>query len=168
MMGKPNEKKVVVVLMRKQWPHVSQRPRNQDEERDTVRALSMALRFAAVQRTDMDDPAKDGCGNLRRTHARVNQAGYARYDEKTSRMLADTSNLLMKRYHGDLRDRREAAERDPARVNASYSWGAKASTKAAGTFFLREVQTTSAELQPFDDAAALEPAGKLDLAAQES
>ena len=34
-------------------PNVSQRPRNQDEERDTVRALSMALRFAAIQRTDM-------------------------------------------------------------------------------------------------------------------
>lgn len=63
----------------------------------------------------MDDPAENGCGNLRRTHARVNKAGYARYDEKTSRMLADTSNLLMKCYHGDLRERREAAERDPAR-----------------------------------------------------
>jgi hypothetical protein len=30
----------------------------------------------------------------------VNQAGDARCDEKTSRMLADTSSLLMKRYHG--------------------------------------------------------------------
>ena len=53
MMGKPNEKKVVVVLMRQQWPYVSQRPRIQDEE---------------------DDPAEDSCGNLGRTHARVNQA----------------------------------------------------------------------------------------------
>jgi len=115
MMSKPNEKKVITALMRQQWPHVSQRPRNQDEERDTVRALSMALRFAAIQRTDMDDPTENGCGNLGRTHARVNQAGDARCDEKTSRMLADTSSLLMKRYHGDLRKRREAAERDPAR-----------------------------------------------------
>jgi hypothetical protein len=47
MMSKPNEKKVITALMRQQWPHVSQRPRNQDEERDTVRALSMALRFCA-------------------------------------------------------------------------------------------------------------------------
>ena len=58
MMGKPNEKKVVVVLMRQQWPHVFQRTRNQDEERDTVRALSMALRFAAVQRSDWTTPRK--------------------------------------------------------------------------------------------------------------
>jgi hypothetical protein len=57
MMGKPNEKKVVVVLMRQQCPHVSQRTRNQDEERDTVRALSMALRFA-VQRSDWTTPRK--------------------------------------------------------------------------------------------------------------
>ena len=59
MMGKPNEKKVVVVLMRQQWLHVSQRTRNQDEERDTVRALSMALRFAAVQRSGSEKPAED-------------------------------------------------------------------------------------------------------------
>jgi hypothetical protein len=46
--------------------------------------------------------------------------------------------------------------------------GANASAKPPGTFFLREVRTTSAELQPFADTAALESASKLDLAAQES
>ena len=44
----------------------------------------------------------------------LNHAGYARYDEKTSRRLAETSNLLLKCYNGDLRKLREAAERDPA------------------------------------------------------
>ena len=68
-------------------------------------------------------------------------------------MLAATSNLLMKCYHGDLR---------------KLLMGANASAKPPGTFFLREVRTTSAELQPFADTAALESASKLDLAAQES
>ena len=48
------------------------------------------------------------------------------------------------------------------RVNASYSWGCKGVGEVGGDIFLREVQTTSAELQSFAATAALEPAGKLE------
>src|SRR5439155_646964 len=33
----------------------------------------------------------------------LNRAGYARYDERTSTMLADTAELLLREYKGDLR-----------------------------------------------------------------
>lgn len=39
----------------------------------------------------------------------LNRAGYARYDESTSRMLGDTAQLLLDRYRGDLRKLREEA-----------------------------------------------------------
>src|SRR5699024_7890552 len=43
----------------------------------------------------------------------LNRAGYARYDEKTSSQLADSCAHLLDQYHGDLRQLRQRAERDP-------------------------------------------------------
>src|SRR5215203_1755098 len=39
----------------------------------------------------------------------LNQAGYARYDERTSTMLGEDAGLLLDRYRGDLRRLRDAA-----------------------------------------------------------
>ena len=39
----------------------------------------------------------------------------ARYDERTASQLGEACGLLLDRYDGDLRQMREAAERDPAR-----------------------------------------------------
>jgi hypothetical protein len=50
----------------------------------------------------------------------------------------------MKRYHGDLRQRREAAEHDPA-PERKLLMGCKDVGEVGGDIFLREVQTTSAE-----------------------
>ncbi|MGH8503572.1 MAG: hypothetical protein ACREVE_14085 [Gammaproteobacteria bacterium] len=44
----------------------------------------------------------------------LNRAGYARYDESTARMLGDTAQHLLDEYRGDLRNLREAANRDAA------------------------------------------------------
>jgi hypothetical protein len=90
----------------------------------------------------------------------LNHAGYARYDEKTSRMLADTSELLLKRYDGDLRKLREAARREPAREK-ELLMECKGIGPVGADIFLREVQVTWTELQPFADAAALKSAAKL-------
>jgi hypothetical protein len=92
----------------------------------------------------------------------LNHAGYARYDEKTSRMLADTSELLLKRYDGDLRKLREAAQREPAREK-ELLMECKGIGPVGADIFLREVQVTWTELQPFADAAALKSAAKLKL-----
>jgi hypothetical protein len=43
----------------------------------------------------------------------LNTHGYVRYDEKTSRFLADTSTRCSKKYGGGLRNLREAAKRVP-------------------------------------------------------
>lgn len=44
----------------------------------------------------------------------LNVAGYARYDERTSTMLGETSQVILERYRGDLRRLRAEAGRDPA------------------------------------------------------
>jgi endonuclease III len=44
----------------------------------------------------------------------LNRAGYARYDERTSTMLGNTSALLLDRYEGDHRRLREEASQQPA------------------------------------------------------
>jgi len=42
----------------------------------------------------------------------LNKSGYARYDENTSRMLGETSQLILDRYNGDLRNLRETSTHD--------------------------------------------------------
>jgi hypothetical protein len=45
----------------------------------------------------------------------LDDAGYVRYDERTSTMRGDMAEQLLERWGGDLRKLREAAGRDPAR-----------------------------------------------------
>jgi len=92
----------------------------------------------------------------------LNHSGYARYDEKTSRMLADTSQLLLERYGGDLRKLREKARRDPA-CEKKLLMECKGIGSTGADIFLREVQVAWGELRPFADAAALKSAGELGL-----
>ena len=65
---------------------------------------------------------------------------------KTSRMLADTSELLLKRYDGDLRKLREVAEREPAREK-ELLMECKDIGPVGADIFLREVQVAWMELQ---------------------
>jgi endonuclease III len=92
----------------------------------------------------------------------LNRAGYARYDEKTSRMLGDTSELLLHRYGGDLRKLREEAERDPRRER-NLIMECKGIGEVGASIFFREVQAIWPEHFPFADKAALRSAGKLGL-----
>jgi endonuclease III len=92
----------------------------------------------------------------------LNQAGYARYDESTSRMLGDTAQMLLDQYGGDLRKLREAAERD-----ASHERKLLKQCKGLGdvgvSIFFREVQLAWDELYPFADDRALRTAERLGL-----
>jgi endonuclease III len=92
----------------------------------------------------------------------LNHAGYARYDEKTSRMLAATSELVLERYGGDLRKLREAAGRNPKREK-ELLMECKGIGEVGADIFLREVQVAWTELQPFADATTLKSASKLGL-----
>ena len=92
----------------------------------------------------------------------LNQAGYARYDESTSRMLGDTAEMLLDKYGGDLRKLRDAAARDPGRERALLK-ECKGIGEVGADIFCREAQVAWDELFPFADRRALEAARRLGL-----
>jgi hypothetical protein len=92
----------------------------------------------------------------------LNEAGYARYDESTSRMLGDTAGMLVERYGGDLRRLREAARRDVGRERSLLKQ-CKGLGDVGVSIFFREVQLAWDELYPFADERALDAAGRLGL-----
>ena len=92
----------------------------------------------------------------------LNQAGYARYDESTSRMLGDTAAMLLDKYQGDLRRLRDAAARDPGRERILLK-ECKGIGDVGADIFCREAQVAWDELFPFADRRALEAAGRLGL-----
>jgi hypothetical protein len=96
-----------------------------------------------------------------RTRA-LNEAGYARYDESTSRMLGDTSELLLERYRGDLRKLRDAAGQDPDQERKLLK-ACKGLGDVGVDIFFREVLIAWQELQPFADQRTLKAAGELGL-----
>lgn len=95
----------------------------------------------------------------------LNRSGYARYDESTSRMLGDTAELLSDRYGGDLRNLRQAAERDPSRERKLLK-ECKGIGDVGVNIFFREVQLLWDEVHPFADDAVLEAARDLQLPAK--
>jgi hypothetical protein len=92
----------------------------------------------------------------------LNRAGYARYDESTSRYIAETTGLLLERYGGDLRRLRDAAERDPKRERQLVKQFKGIGDVGADIFF-REAQLAWDELYPFADRRALDAARGLRL-----
>jgi len=92
----------------------------------------------------------------------LNRAGYARYDESTSRYIGDTTALLLDCYGGDLRRLRDAAERDPERERALLKQF-KGIGEVGADIFFREAQLAWDELFPFADDRALKAASKLGL-----
>jgi hypothetical protein len=92
----------------------------------------------------------------------LNEAGYARYDEHTSTMLGETTEMLLDRYGGDLRDLKEEAGRDPDEERRLLKQFKGIGDVGVDIFF-REAQVAWAELFPFADRRALEEAGKLGL-----
>lgn len=80
----------------------------------------------------------------------LNRAGYARYDERTSRMLGDTAKRVLERYGGDLRRLRDEAKRDPRREHELLQQF-KGIGGAGADIFLREAQVAWKELVPYAD-----------------
>jgi len=94
----------------------------------------------------------------------LNRAGYARYDERTSRMLEDAARHLIDAYGGDLRALRDAAGRDPGRERELLK-EFKGIGDVGADIFMREIQRTWHEARPFFDDRALESARRLGLPA---
>lgn len=92
----------------------------------------------------------------------LNEAGYARFDEKTSTMLEDASNLLIERYGGDLRRLRREADETPGEERRLLKEIRGVGDVGVDIFF-RDVQTAWEELRPFADRKSLEGARRLGL-----
>src|ERR671937_1971620 len=72
----------------------------------------------ALFREGWTTPQKLGAATWAQRVRVLNSAGYARYDESTSRMLGEDTKLLLERYRGDLRRLRKEAGREPKRERA--------------------------------------------------
>lgn len=143
---------------------------------DLFRLLTAALLFSARISADIAvaaaraladqgwDTAEKMAGATWAQRAKtLNEAGYARYDERTSTMLGETAALLLDRYGGDLRRLREEAGRDPDAERRLLK-GCKGLGDVGVDIFFREVQAAWDELHPFVDDKALATARQLDLA----
>lgn len=92
----------------------------------------------------------------------LNRAGYARYDESTSRMLGDTAEHVLSEYKGDLRRLRDRASKDPG-AERKLLMEFKGIGQVGADIFCREAQSAWPELYPFADRKALTASSKLDL-----
>ncbi|MDQ3974405.1 MAG: endonuclease [Actinomycetota bacterium] len=97
----------------------------------------------------------------------LNQAGYARYDERTSTMLEESARLLLDRWDGDLRKLRREAERNPRRERQLLQQF-KGIGEVGADIFCREAQALWEELRPFADRRALAAAERIGLPADPS
>ncbi|MDJ0769771.1 MAG: hypothetical protein QNJ12_13295 [Ilumatobacter sp.] len=83
----------------------------------------------------------------------LDAAGYARYDESTSRYLGRTADLVVERCRGDLRRLRAEATGSIAALQSGLT-GFPGIGRVGAAFFLREVQIAWEELVPFVDERA--------------
>lgn len=92
----------------------------------------------------------------------LNSHGYARYDERTSKMLGELADMLLDRYGGDLRRLHDEA-RDDVDALRSRLVEFKGLGPAGADIFLREVQAAWDDVYPFVDDRAARAARRLDL-----
>ncbi|MGW5419792.1 endonuclease [Streptomyces sp. NPDC003943] len=83
----------------------------------------------------------------------LGRAHYVRYDESTATALGDGAQLVLERWHGDLREMREEAGGDPGTLRELLQEVPRIGPVGAD-IFCREVQAVWPRLRPyFDDRA---------------
>ncbi|MER7701362.1 endonuclease [Kitasatospora sp. NPDC097605] len=100
-----------------------------------------------------------------RWQARVDALGrahYVRYDESTATALGRGADLLLDRWHGDLRRLRDEADGDPARIADLLREFPRIGPVGAG-IFCREAQAVWPSLRPSFDERTLRAAADLGL-----
>lgn len=90
---------------------------------------------------------------------------YVRYDESTATALGQGAELLVDRYHGDLRRMRERADGNPRALRESLQEFPKLGPVGAD-IFCREAQAVWPELRPYFDKKALSGAQQVGLPKQ--
>ncbi|MFB7469822.1 endonuclease [Kitasatospora sp. NPDC056184] len=92
----------------------------------------------------------------------LGRAHYVRYDESTATALGRGAELLLDRWHGDLRRLRDEADSDPDRVAGLLRAFPRIGPVGAG-IFCREAQAVWPALRPYFDDRALRAAADLGL-----
>lgn len=92
----------------------------------------------------------------------LGRAHYKRYDESTASALGEGANLLLDRWHGDLRRLRDEAGADPDAIRQLVQEFRRIGPVGA-EIFCREAQGVWPQLRPSFDRRALEGAAKLRL-----
>ncbi|MEV4649179.1 endonuclease [Saccharopolyspora sp. NPDC049357] len=92
----------------------------------------------------------------------LGRAHYRRYDESTSTALGEGAELLLDRYHGDLRKLRAKSDDDPEELRRLLMDLPRLGPVGAD-IFCREAQLVWPELRPYFDGKALSGAKKLGL-----
>ena len=95
----------------------------------------------------------------------LNDAGYARFDERTSTMLGEAARMLQDKYGGDLRRLRDKASREPSAERRLLK-ELKGVGDVSVDIFFREAQAAWDEIYPFADQKALDAARRLGLGAE--
>ncbi|MET9568680.1 endonuclease [Streptomyces virginiae] len=92
----------------------------------------------------------------------LGRAHYRRYDEGTATALGEGAELLLNRYHGDLRRLRDTADGDPNRIRELLQEVPRIGP-VGSDIFCREVQGVWPELRPAFDRRARDAAAALGL-----
>ena len=87
----------------------------------------------------------------------LGRGGYRRYDESTATRLGEAATLVLDRWHGDLRELRDEAEGDPARI-ARLLQEFTGIGPTGASIFLREAQAVWPVVRPAVDPLVLKGA----------
>ncbi len=179
MPRRPDERRVVVELLERHGRTYAREAgiRLHDTPAPLFRLLVLALLLSAridarvgvaatraLADAGWTTPRKMAASTWEQRTRTLNRAGYARYDERTSRMLGDSVELLLDRYGGDLRRLRHECDRDPDRERRALQRFSGIGAVGAA-IFSREAQLVWDEMFPFADQRALATAERLGIGA---
>ncbi len=127
-----------------------------------IRAAVAVRACRALMDAGWTTPARMAGANWEDRTKVLNRTGYARYDESTSRRLANTCRHIEAVYGGDVRRIRDAAGMDPV-AERELLREFDGIGPVGADIFLREAQAAWDELVPYVDERVRETAAKLGL-----
>lgn len=127
-----------------------------------INAKNAAQATHALIEAGLGTPKKMAAASWQERVDVITWHGYKRYDESASRELGQTAELVLSRYHGDLRQLREAARRNVTKERELLQ-EFKGIGEVGADIFLREVQVAWDEVYPYADARVLHAAMKMGL-----
>ncbi len=127
-----------------------------------IRAANAMEAAVALHKAGLTTPRKMAETSWQDRVDIIARHGYKRYDERTATMLGDTAQLVLERYHGDLRQLRGHADYQLDKEKALLK-GFKGIGNTGSDIFLREVQLVWDEVYPYADEKVRYSAEKLGL-----